>query len=153
MTILLTANVSMAADQTVTANPLDLLVGALNGAYEKSLGNYNSFLVSGSYYSWTLLSDKITGIGGGVGYRHYLGDEEFNGFFGQGSAGVVFASALGVSTTAFDVGGLAGYKWIFGEGFTLEAGAGASFVLGTLKGYPGFGGFSPTIMLSLGYSW
>jgi hypothetical protein len=152
--MLLVANVSMAAgDQTVTVNPFGLLFGIFNGTYEKSLGNQNSFLISGSFYSWELLGDRITGLGVGGGYRMYFGDEDFSGFFGQGTAGVSFVNAPGVSATGFDLGALAGFKWLFNQGFTVEAGAGANILFAKLEGYDTFGGFSPALQLSLGYTW
>ena len=152
--ILLLANVSMAADdQTVTVNPFGLLFGVFNGVYEKSLGNQNSFLVSGSFLSWELLGDKITGMGAGCGYRAYFGEEDFHGFFGQGTVGVSYVTAPEVSSTAFDVGALVGFKWLYDHGFTVEAGAGAAMVFGELEGYDNFGGFAPALHLSLGYTW
>lgn len=152
--VLLMANVSMAAgDQTVMVNPLGLLFGIFNGVYEKSLGDQNSFLVSGNYFSWELLGDKLTGLGVGGGYRMYLGDEDFSGFFGQGTAGVSFVKAPEVSSTAFDVGALVGFKWLFNHGFTMEAGAGATMLFGSIEGYDSFGGLSPALQFSLGYTW
>ncbi|NLM38100.1 MAG: DUF3575 domain-containing protein [Firmicutes bacterium] len=152
--ILLVANVSMAAEeQTVTVNPFGLLFGIFNATYEKSLHHQNSFLINGSYLSWEILGDKITAFGVGGGYRQYLGGEDFSGFFGQGTAGVVFASAPGVSTTGANVVGLVGFKWIFNHGFTVEAGAGGQMIFGKLEGYSSWSGFSPALMLSLGYSW
>lgn len=142
-----------ADDQTVTVNPFGLLLGMLNGVYEKSLGNQNSFLVAGNYISYELLGNKISGLGIGGGYRSYLGEEDFSGFFAQGTAGVSFVKAPGVSTTAFDVSALAGFKWIYKHGFTVEAGAGVGMTFGKLEGYAEFGGFSPKLLLSLGYTW
>ena len=91
------------------------------------------------------------GVGGG--YRAYLGEGDFSGFFGQGMAGISFVKAPAVNTTVFNASGLCGFKWIFNHGFTVEAGAGASVIFGELEGYTGFGGFSPTLLLSLGYTW
>lgn len=147
------ANISMAAeDKSFTVNPFGLLVGSFNGTYEKSLGNQGSFLVSGSFLSWNISGDNITGIGVGGGYRKYLGDEEFSGFFVQGNGDVAFVKAPEESITAFGVGGLGGFKWIYNNGFTLELGAGGYMMFGTLEGYS-FGGFSPSLALSLGYTW
>ena len=153
MLLLLVASVSVAAEQSVTVNPFGLLVGTLNGTYEKSLNNHNSFLIGGTFYSWTLSGDNVTALGASAGYRKYMGDEDFSGFFGQGAAGISFASAPEVSTTVFKVTGLVGYKWLFDQGFTVEAGIGGNYIIGELEGYASFGGFIPSILLSLGYSW
>ena len=119
---LLCANLSMAAgDQSVTVNPFGLLFGQLNGQYEKSLGNQGSFLVNGSYISLSYNEKKITGIGVGGGYRKYLGDEKFSGFFAQGTGNVYFVSIPDDSSTIFGISGLAGFKWLFDQGFTVEA--------------------------------
>ncbi|HBT17887.1 MAG TPA: hypothetical protein DEB05_13145 [Firmicutes bacterium] len=148
---LLCANLSMAAgDQSVTVNPFGLLFGQLNGQYEKSLGNQGSFLVNGSYISLSYNEKKITGIGVGGGYRKYLGDEKFSGFFAQGTGNVYFVSIPDDSSTIFGISGLAGFKWLFDQGFTVEAGAGVNMVFGNVEGYNGLG---PALALSLGYTW
>lgn len=152
--IVLFTNVTMAAqEQTVTVNPFGLLLGTLNAQYERPIGNEASLLVNGSFLSWELLDDRITGIGVGAGYRKYLGDDDFKGLFGQGVASVNFVSAPDISATAFSIEGLAGFKWIYDQGFTVEAGGGARMMFGKLEGYSGFGGFSPILALSLGYTW
>lgn len=74
-------------------------------------------------------------------------------FFGQGTVGINYVTAPEVSTTAFNVGALAGFKWLYNHGFTVEAGAGATMMFGSLEGYASFGGFSPALHLSLGYTW
>ena len=74
----------MAAEQSVTVNPFGLLVGTLNGTYEKSLNNHNSFLIGGTFYSWTLSGDNVTRWEQVPVIVRYMGDEDFSGFFGQG---------------------------------------------------------------------
>mgnify|MGYP000999248713 CR=1 FL=1 len=57
--------------------------------------------------------------------------------------GLLFGQLNGIS-------GLAGFKWLFDQGFTVEAGAGVNMVFGNVEGYNGLG---PALALSLGYTW
>ncbi len=150
--VVLFTNVAFAAEQTVTVNPFGLMFGIINGQYEKPLGNQDSLLVSGSFYSFKVLDLSYTGFGIGGGYRKYF-DEDFEGFFGQGTAEIAFAKAADISGTAFGFTGLAGYKWVFSKGFTTEAGIGAGYTSSNIEGYNAWGGFGLALRLALGYTW
>lgn len=146
--ILSFASVSMAADdQTITVNPFGLLAGVLNGRYEKSLGNQNSYFISAGLVSL----GGVSGIEVGGGYRKYLREQK-SGLFAEGSGQFASVQALGSSATGFGIGGICGFKWIYDSGFTVEAGAGVSFVSAQLEGFR-YGGFGPVLLLSLGYTW
>jgi len=145
--ILSFASVSMAADQTITVNPLGLMGGVLNAQYEKPLGNLNSLLLSAGFVNVGVVS----GFEVGAGYRKYLKGER-SGLFAEGDVSFVSVSAPGTSATGFAIQGLCGFKWVSDKGFTVEAGAGGSYITAKMEGYT-FGGFGPALRLALGYTW
>lgn len=154
LTLLFSVSSLAFAEQTVTTNPIGMLVGVINAQYEMPLQNSSSLLVNGSLLSWGISNESVTGLSAGIGYRKYM-DKESEGFFVQGMGEADFITVESgsekVSGTAAGISGLGGFKWVYGNGFTLELGAGASYIFSAVGDYSG--GFAPSLALNLGYTW
>jgi len=165
--VLTTSIATFAAEETsFCLNPISLVCGIINGQYEMKRADEKSLFFSGELMSYKTLNWEISGLGAGVGLRTYYSDKKFSGVYSELSGRFAYVSTEYEdkfekgkgSGTAFGLGCLGGYKWLFEGGFTLELGAGATFLFGNIKAdgvdeeVPLLG-FAPTIALNLGYSW
>ena len=143
----------------ISVNPIGLLLGVANAEYEKvwkpnlSLVGQALFAFSSSGgWSWTLL-------GGGVGVKRYLNPSAPEKLWFGGNASIQYVSAKyggeRDSSIFFGATGLVGYKWVFGEGFTVEPFVGLGISIGSLsiggESVP-LAGVGPAVGISLGYA-
>lgn len=146
-------------DQAIMANPISLLFGWFNAAYEVQVTTNNSLVVNGYYFS---LFDYWTAFGVGASFRWYF--DAFNTgvtpieglgvgplvrleFWTYDDAGGPFAYDGG---TGISIGGEAVYKWVWG-GFVLEPGLNVTFGVADVEG---LGDISPVgAQLAIGYAW
>lgn len=143
----------------ISVNPFGLLLGVANVEYEKVWKPNMSFVgqvvfasESSGRWDWTLL-------GGGVGVKRYLNTTAPEKFWFGGNASVNYVSAeyRRDSDSSFFLGlaGLVGYKWIFGERFTVEPSFGLLISIGSLsiegESIP-ISGLGGALGISLGYA-
>ncbi len=142
--------------QSITVNPIGLAFGLLNATYEQQISKTNSFTINAYYWG---IGDWA-GYGAGGSYRWYIDlfktrKRPIEGFsvgpraqFSTWSWGG-YASAYdnGIS---FSIGGEAVYKWVFGEGFAVEAGIDVLFPITHPDGLS----ISPFGLIgAIGYAW
>lgn len=138
-----------AQSSVIKANPLGLAVGVANAGYEFSMGEKNSLTIAGTYYN---VSD-ISGIGAGVEYRWYFGEENLKGWHAGPSIGFFsLEDNFNTTATVFSIGGEGGHQWIFDNNFVVDVFAGISAVNGGDK-LSGLKGTALGIGVSLGYAW
>jgi len=143
----------------ISVNPFGLLLGVANAEYEKVWKPNMSFVGqavfafrSSGRWDWTLL-------GGGVGAKRYLNPTAPEKLWLGGNASVQYVSAEyrgdSDSSLFFGLAGLVGYKWIFGERFTVEPSLGLLISIGSLsiegESIP-ISGVGGTLGISLGYA-
>lgn len=146
---LISVSAMNAQTQIVKANPLGLAVGIANAGYEFTMGESNSLTVSASYYK---VSD-IDGIGAGVEYRWYFGEEVLKGWHAGPNVGFYSLKDKGTGkATVFNVGGEGGYQWIFSNNFVVDVFGGVGFLAGG-KDLAGINSTAINIGVSLGYAW
>ncbi len=143
----------------ISVNPFGLLLGVANAEYEKVWKPNMSFVGqavfafrSSGRWDWTLL-------GGGVGVKRYLNPTAPEKLWFGGNASVQYVSAEyrgdSDSSLFFGLAGLVGYKWIFGERFTVEPSLGLLISIGSLsiegESIP-ISGVGGALGISLGYA-
>jgi hypothetical protein len=158
------SSVLLAADQkTVSTDVVGTLSGSLNVQYEKPLDKTSSLLLGAALIDSDEDDTDYSGFGFSGGYRCYINGKmnyqakDFEGFFGEGIAGV---SMLDLECyddqsdeTYLSVGGLFGFKYIFDSGFTAEAAAGLVYVIGDDFHDYEVEGINAVISLKAGYTW
>lgn len=146
---------------TITANPLGLAFGALNFEYERAASERLSWFVGPSYWSFSTSLNggsegKTAAYGLSAGLRYFLTGRAPEGFFlspGVSASYVTTSYGSGADAVGYDVSGIAGYTWLFGDVVDLSIGLGAAYrhaeveVAGRTLG---FSGVVPTGRLAIG---
>ncbi len=158
-----------APKNVVKINPLGVLFGSANLAYERALTEKSSFLIAPSFGFFKLSGAKYSSFGLGAEYRFYLSKTKTApaGLFVAPGAGYTGGSVKvddgqgGTSKTNFSayyIKGILGHQWIWDSGFTLDLNGGIQYIgfsykddgsnFSTLKA----SGILPVIGLSIGYA-
>lgn len=169
---LLGTGTALAVEQVISANPLGLLVGVANVEYERVMDDDSSWAMRGLFWSDEDGRWDWSAFGAGASYRRYFSPpwtEEIY-FAPAGWYWAVGADILSVSADRTDIWGRVetgsavllgptaevGYQWLFGNGFTVEVGAGLSILIGELvvagEDIPVVG-VAPGFTFGLGYAW
>jgi hypothetical protein len=133
-----------AYQQVVSANPLGLLFGYLNGEYERVIGSTSTVGVAGAYFSpgddaLATLEAKFRyypqarplsgfSIGASLGYGQVNDEEDFDEFIVDSQV----RQEDGVTSSAFIVGIELNYNWLVGRDrrFFIGSGVGARRLIG-----------------------
>ncbi len=168
LVIILAASVSFAQESETTkknvikVNPLNLIFGGINISYERVLFPSGALQVGLTFSSAEVTvnttSERITGIGGSVGYRWYFGGSKDapEGWYAMPRfqfSSLSDGSGNGINTTS--IGAVAGYQWIWDGGFALDVFLGAQNTSFSTKGDVSgvsINGILPVIGVALGYS-
>lgn len=155
-----------AQQNIVKVNPLGLVFGNFNAAYEHALNESSSIEVGANYFNWKNLD--LSGYGAEAAYRFYFSK---NNDAPEGIYAAPFLSANGLTykytdlddegndvekkESAFGVGGgvKAGYQWIFDSGLSLDLFFGYGYTSVKFKDADyNYSGGMPRLGLSLGYN-
>jgi len=154
---------------SIKVNPVSLIFGGGSDlvSYERAISEHSSVGVSAGYGKFKIDSYDYNYTGGNAFYRYYT-KEALKGLYFSGSVGAGGGRTKYTSNnkkmkdtyTAFDLGALIGYQWIFSSGFTIDVNGGASYLSlnykednkmpkpNNAKG----GAFLPSLGVGLGYS-
>jgi len=151
----------------VKVNPLGLVFGSANVAYERAINEKNSVVLSPTFGFFNFGGFKYSSFGFGGEYRFYLSKSKTapEGFYAAPGVGFTAGKVKekGTSTeakfTSFYGKAIVGNQWIFGSGFTLDLNAGINYSTfsykdnnsSTFSGLKGNGIF-PALGFSLGYA-
>jgi hypothetical protein len=158
-----------APTNVVKLNPLGLIFGSANVAYEKALNEKSSFLIAPQFGGFKLGGVKYSSFGLGAEYRLYLSNSKSapEGFYA--GPGLAFTSGK-VKYEGFEEGDekikfssfggkvILGNQWIFDSGFTIDLNGGISYQKFSYKDgkEDGFGlkasGVLPALGFSIGYA-
>jgi hypothetical protein len=153
----------------VKVNPLSILLGTANVAYERALNEKQSIQLGAYYTGISILGTKFRGFGITPEYRFYFKKEAIKGVY---AAPYLRFQNLDVSSNVDDIedkatlttyggGGLIGKQWLFNK-FTMEAYGGLGYNAGKLtlssgafedsfEGINRFDGVSLTIGFRIGF--
>jgi len=158
-----------APTNVVKLNPLGLIFGSANLAYEKALNEKSSFLIAPQFGGFKLGGVKYSSFGLGAEYRFFLSNTKSapEGFYA--GPGLAFNSGK-VKYEGFEDGDekvkfssfggkvIIGNQWIFDSGFTIDLNGGISFQKFSYKDgeEDSFGlkgsGVLPALGFSIGYA-
>lgn len=163
------AQEATAPKSVVKANPLGLLFGTANVAYERALNEKNSFVIAPTFGGFKFGGVKYSSLGLGAEYRFYLSKSQTipEGFYaGPGasftSGKVSFEDEENekekIKFSSFGVRAMAGHQWIFNSGFTIDLNGGLGWQkFGYKDNNESFQGLKangvfPSLGFSLGYA-
>lgn len=145
-------------DKVITVNPAGLVLGTFNASYESVQSNSRTYVINGSYYSYTGAGWDLSGFGGGVAMRMYNENNAPEGFYYGPLASALIVDATydtdSASGTVFGFGGSAGYQWIADNDFAVSIEAGATYNTGSISAAgetaPYGSGVAPIIKVNIG---
>lgn len=172
-TLLLSAGMAAAQGsptKAVSVNPLGLVFEIISAEYEMAILPGTTMGFQGLYWNPDLGDDlDLTAFGGAVGVRKYVTGRAFDGVYLGAYGG--FASVSGdarnsatdewesASATVVGISGVAGIKWLAGNGFVADLGVSVGFPLSTtissgdISESDVSGVMDTTVYLSVGYAW
>jgi len=157
-------------NNTITINPLPLIVGMVALEYERKLSPNAALPIAVNYWSFTLGDLKFTSFGVGAGYRWYFHPVALDGWYLEPGVAVQSASITvtepvtnleaKASGVVFGPGVVFGREWVWESGFVLNLALGAEFNIGKLEAKAGSTSASADVdgvgfkgRFSLGYAW
>jgi len=155
----------------VKINPLGLIFGSANLAYERALNEKSSFVIAPQFGGFKLGGFKYSSFGAGAQYRFYFSDSKTapEGFYagpgiGFTSGKVKIEDFMGsgdedeTKFTSFGGNVMIGNQWIFNSGFVIDLGGGISYQKFSYKDEGGSfstlkaSGILPALSFSIGYN-
>lgn len=154
---------------SIKVNPVSLIVGGGNDlvTYERVITDHSSIGVSAGYAEFKIDNNRYNYTSGNIFYRYYTKEAlkglYFSGKTGFGGGRTKYTSDnknMRDTYTAFTIGALVGYQWVFNSGFTIDVNGGASYLNLKYKGDTKIpkpnevkaDAFLPTLGVGLGYS-
>ena len=163
------AAASSSPKNTLTINPLPLVLGMVALEYERATSENLSLYVAPSYWSLSFGSGDdefgFASYGLGIGARYFMSGVAPEGFWVAPGIDIGFASAewRGVegSGVGFGIGAQLGYTWILGDVFDISLGLGAQYASNEVEvevdeagiketQTNGYSGVSPTLRFAIG---
>jgi hypothetical protein len=142
----------------VKLNPIGLAFGNINLGYQRALAPAHAFQVSANYW-YKIFGTEVSGFGIRGGYQFFLTSqtkEAPEGFYigPQISYNSLNEKGTDVSVSAFGVGAMLGYQWIWNSGLCLDLGIGPVYQFANEKGgtETSYQGFLPNITIALGWN-
>lgn len=154
---------------TLTVNPLSLVVGMVSLEYERVTSENLSVFVAPSYWSLGVGAGddefSFSAYGLGLGVRYFMTGMAPEGFWVAPSLELAFASAKYAgaegSSVGYGVGGQFGYTWLIGDVFDISLGLGAAYSNNEVEveyeeagiastRADGFSGVLPTLRFAIG---
>lgn len=150
----------------IRINPLSLLFGVINADFDIKLSPRFTFGPSLAFATRSSGTTKLTAFGVGVRGNVYLGNDAITDSWYLGPvAGMYFTKttqgANEGSASAFNIGTVIGYNWVWPSGFNIMLGGGAQYISlpssvtasnGTVITTPGLSGILPMLDFTLGYT-
>ena len=139
-----------AQSATLKTSPGALAFGFFNACYEKVISDKASFQISGiAFFNFGDFDGTAFGLN--AGYRRYITKKEApRGFYIMPQTEFL----LGEDATAIGIGADLGYQWIWESGLVLDIAVGPNYYHGLSDDInEEFEGFSPRIVLAVGYAW
>jgi hypothetical protein len=128
----------------IYVNPMSLIVNRYGGSLELLLASHHA-LEAGAYYVYSAVSDGASrnvfeGVGGELGYRLYLGQNGFRGFYVGPSFLIAALDAVpqsGATVSYLQLGGALDLGWeaLVADRVLVGIGAGAEYTANT-KSFP-----------------
>ena len=119
----------------IKINPVGLLFGSANVAYERAFSEKSSFVIAPTFGSFTLGDFKYSSLGISAEYRQYLSSEKPAPLGMYVSPGIGYTSGKLKNNSgdeakfgAFVIKGVFGRQWIWDSGFTIDLNGGIQYL-------------------------
>jgi len=138
-------------------NPISLAFGNFNLSYQRALSDASAIQIGANYW-YKILGEEVSGIGVRGGYQFFLTNRAKpspEGFYigPQIAYNSLTDKNSDEKVTAFGIGLMLGYQWVWDSGVTLDLGAGPMYQFAdeTSTG-TSYEGFLPNITIAIGYN-
>ena len=141
----------------VKVNPIGLAFGNINLGYQRALGTAHAVQISANYW-YKIFGTDVSGFGIRGGYQFFLTSRTKSapeGFYigPQISFNSLKETNTDVSVTAFGIGALIGYQWVWNSGLCLDLGIGPVYQFASESGTEtSYQGFLPNVTIALGWN-
>lgn len=141
----------------IKVNPIGLAFGNINLGYQRALAPAHAFQISANYW-YKIFGTTVSGFGMRGGYQFFLTSrtkEAPEGFYigPQISFNSLKETETDVSVTAFGIGALLGYQWVWNSGLCLDLGIGPVYQFASeSETTTSYQGFLPNVTIALGWN-
>lgn len=151
------ANAQAELPNVIKINPISLAFGNFNLSYQRALSDASAIQIGANYW-YKILGVEVSGVGIRGGYQFFLTNRvkpSPEGFYigPQIAYNSLKDKETDEKVTAFGVGLMVGYQWVWDSGVTLDLGAGPMYQFAdeTSTG-TSYEGFIPNITIAIGYN-
>jgi hypothetical protein len=141
----------------IKVNPIALAFGNFNMSYQRALGKAHAVQIGANYW-YRIFGTDVSGIGVRAGYQFFLTTRTKDapeGFYigPQVSFNSITEKETDTSVTAFGVGAMLGYQWVWKSGLCLDLGAGPIYQFASeSETTTSYQGFLPNVTIALGFN-
>ena len=142
----------------IKVNPIGFAFGVFNLSYERAISNSSSLQFGGLFYQ-SLLGTDVNGFGLRASYRYYITNATRpspEGFYTglTTSYNNLTEDATDEEVSAFGIGLLLGYQWVWNSGVALDLGIGPTYLIDTGSSDTAEfeSGITPNVVIALGYN-
>lgn len=151
------ANAQSELPNVIKINPIGLAFGNFNLSYQRGLSDASALQIGANYW-YRIFGADVSGIGVRGAYQFFLTNRVKpapEGFYigPQVSYNSITEKETDESVSAFGVGLMLGYQWIWQSGVTLDIGAGPMYQFASESSTnTSYEGFLPNITIAVGYN-
>ena len=141
----------------IKVNPIGLAFGNINMSYQRALAKSHALQIGANYW-YKIFGTTVSGIGVRGGYQFFLTGRTKTapeGFYigPQVSYNSMTEKETDISVSAFGVGAMLGYQWIWNSGLSLDLGIGPIYQFASdSETSTSYEGFLPNVTIALGYN-
>jgi hypothetical protein len=145
----------------IKVNPISLAFGNINLSYQRALGASHAVQIGGNYW-YKIFGAEVTGVGVRGAYQFFLTSRTKTAPEGFYIGPQVSYNSLKeritegesqASVSAFGVGAMLGYQWVWNSGLCLDLGIGPIYQFASeSETGTSYEGFLPNVTIALGYN-
>jgi hypothetical protein len=147
----------------IKVNPIGLAFGNINMSYQRALGSAHAFQIGANYW-YKILGTEVTGFGVRAAYQFFLTSRAKSapeGFYigpqvSYNSLTERYTEEIDEdpsSVSAFGVGAMLGYQWVWDSGLCLDLGIGPMYQFASeSETGTSYEGFLPNVTIALGFN-
>lgn len=138
-------------------NPISLAFGNFNLSYQRALGKAHAVQIGANYW-YRIFGSEVSGLGIRGGYQFFLTTRTKDapeGFYigPQVSFNSIKEKETNNSVTAYGVGVMLGYQWVWKSGLCLDLGVGPMYQFASESNTTtSYEGFLPNVTIALGFN-
>jgi hypothetical protein len=141
----------------IKVNPIGLAFGNINMSYQRALGSAHAVQIGANYW-YKVFGSEVSGLGLRAGYQFFLTSRTKSapeGFYigPQVSYNSFTEKETDISVSAFGIGAMLGYQWVWNSGLCLDLGIGPIYQFASeSETNESYEGFLPNVTIALGFN-